>query len=86
MTKTFKKNKDGKIEFTEANLKKLLDEVYNSGYYDGKSCQMIWNSPYHYEPTYYYGTSITSTGSDVTWSTTNTSNNATATLVTSNTK
>lgn len=50
MTRTFTKNKKGLIEFTETELKKLLDEVYNSGYYAGKGSSVIWTSPYY---TYY---------------------------------
>lgn len=32
----FSKNKNNKIEFTETELKQLLDEVYNDGYSDGQ--------------------------------------------------
>ena len=36
--KCFTKNSVGKIEFTEDQLKELLDDVYQDGYNDG-SCQ-----------------------------------------------
>lgn len=36
ITKTFYKNKDGKIEFTESALKKLLDEIYKEGFHEGE--------------------------------------------------
>lgn len=46
MTKRFEKNKNGKVEFTETELKALLDEVYNHGYNDGKyNSGVVWNSP-----------------------------------------
>ena len=38
ITKTFYKNKDGKIEFTESALKELLDEIYKEGFREGKRC------------------------------------------------
>lgn len=56
ITKTFIKNKDGKIEFTERELKKLLDEVYENGYQEGKGKSTFvyttpnwwtWNKPYY---------------------------------------
>lgn len=43
ITKTFTKNKDGKIEFTEQELKNLLDEIYKEG---RKENNFIWHSPY----------------------------------------
>ena len=45
MVKVFTKNKQGKIEFTESELKKLLDEVYQDGYQDGKGQHVYWYSP-----------------------------------------
>ena len=36
-TKFFTKNNKGKVEFTEKELKKLLDEIYNEGYFDGRA-------------------------------------------------
>ena len=50
MTKRFEKNENGKVEFTETELKVLLDEVYNHGYNDGKyNSGVVWNSPYKYD-------------------------------------
>lgn len=57
MIRTFTKNKDGKIEFTERELKKLLDEVYENGYQEGKNKSTFvyttpnwwtWNNPNYY--------------------------------------
>lgn len=50
MTKRFEKNKDGKVEFTETELKALLDEVYNEGYNNGRySSGVVWNPPCRYD-------------------------------------
>lgn len=43
MTKTFKKNKDGKIEFTVDELKELLDEAYWEGYHNNDT--WVYNTP-----------------------------------------
>lgn len=46
MTKHFEKNKNGKIEFTEKELKNLLDEIYLQGMADGKqNGGYWWSSP-----------------------------------------
>ena len=46
-TKFFILNKDNKIEFTEKELKDLLDEIYNDGYWDGKKqYTYVYNTPY----------------------------------------
>lgn len=50
MVKVFALNGNGKIEMTEAELKKLLDDAYWDGYRDGGkgytwSCSPTW-SPY----------------------------------------
>ena len=45
-TKVFSKNKENKIEFTETQLKKLLDEIYNEGYEDGKKNNYYYTTPY----------------------------------------
>lgn len=42
--KVFTKNKDGKIEFAEDELKKLLDEVYWEGYNDHPHT-WTWQTP-----------------------------------------
>ena len=44
--KVFTKNQNGKIEFTEDELRKLLDEIYNEGYWDGKGNSYIYTTPY----------------------------------------
>lgn len=44
--KVFTKNQNGKIEFTEDELRKLLDEIYNEGYWDGKGNNYIYTTPY----------------------------------------
>lgn len=44
MTKTFKINKNGKIEFTKKELEKLLDEIWRDGYNSNNT--YTWSSPY----------------------------------------
>ena len=44
--KVFQPNHNGKIEFTRAELEKLLNEVYTDGYNEGKSSHWTWTSPY----------------------------------------
>lgn len=48
--KVFEPNRYGKIEFTRAELEKLLNEVYTDGYkegeYDARSHSWTWTSPY----------------------------------------
>ncbi len=44
-TKVFTVNKNNKIEFTEEELQKLLDEVYYDGYEDGNRLRMITWEP-----------------------------------------
>lgn len=39
----FIKDKEGKIVFTEKELRKLLDEVYNEGKKDGTWKPYVWN-------------------------------------------
>lgn len=82
-TKIFTKNKNGKIEFTENELKKLLDEIYNEGYYDGKSRSYIYTTPYTSQPWWQYSTWCTADSTTAkgitTNSTTATTNGATAT-------
>ena len=47
MVKVFETNNNGKIEFTRAELEKLLNEIYNNGYNEGKiSNTWTWTSPY----------------------------------------
>lgn len=44
MTKTFKANKNGKIEFTKKELEALLDEVWKDGYKANNI--YTWSSPF----------------------------------------
>ena len=53
MFKTFKVNKNGKIEFTKDELYKLLNEVWNDGKENGT---WTWMSP---APHYWTSSSIT---------------------------
>lgn len=51
--KVFQPNSYGKIEFTRAELEKLLNEVYDGGFRDGEAAQRekstwAWTSPYVY--------------------------------------
>ncbi len=57
-TKVFTKNKQGKIEFTERELKNLLDEIYDEGYNDG-SKKYYYTTPYHYNWPTWYSTTTT---------------------------
>lgn len=52
--KVFTKNQNGKIEFTEDELRKLLDEIYNEGYWDGKGNNFFYTTPYTHTYTYPY--------------------------------
>lgn len=56
MVKVFDFNKNKKIEFTKEELEKLLNEVYNAGYIEGKSYHWTWTSPTVY-PSWYCTTS-----------------------------
>lgn len=58
MIKVFTVNKNGKIELTEKELKKLLDEVYWEGYRDNNKT-WTYTSPLTYP--YYTYTTATST-------------------------
>ena len=54
--KVFQPNSYGKIEFTRAELEKLLNEVYDGGFRDGEIAQRektawTWTSPYRYSDT-----------------------------------
>ena len=48
--KVFQTNNQGKVEFTRAELEKLLNEVYTEGYKDGevsgRSQNWTWTAPY----------------------------------------
>ena len=59
--KVFEVEKNGKISFTKNELEKLLNEVYDSGYEDGKrsSNYWTWTSPYKWEAPYYTTTTAT---------------------------
>ena len=51
--KVFQPNSHGKIEFTRAELERLLNEVYDGGFRDGEAAQRekstwTWTSPYRY--------------------------------------
>lgn len=58
--KVFQPNHHGKIEFTRAELEKLLNEVYSDGYREGesdaRSRTWTWRSPLNLTGTPYYGT------------------------------
>lgn len=59
-TKIFTLNENNKIEFTENELKSLLDEIYNDGYNDGNR-KYYYTTPYRY-PYYYTWCSSSTTG------------------------
>lgn len=60
--KVFTKNQKGKIEFTEDELRKLLDEIYNEGYWDGKGNNYFYTTPSY---TYTYPYTVTATATSV---------------------
>lgn len=54
--KVFQPNHNGKIEFTRAELERLLNEIYNDGYREGEAAgqkhSWTWTSPYITNHTY----------------------------------
>lgn len=66
--KVFYPNSKGEIVFTKDELEKLLDEVYDAGYQDGRSRYWTWTSPSITTPYYYTtcsnGTITTSASTD----------------------
>lgn len=71
MTKTFKTNKNGKIEFTRKELEKLLDEVWRDGYNSNNT--YTWSSPWWSSPITwtYLGDNTTATSTITNASSTN---------------
>ena len=64
--KVFQSNHDGKIEFTRAELEKLLNEVYTDGYNEGKSSHWTWTSPYlNNTPRYNDSATITTSNAEI---------------------
>ena len=81
ISKTFIKNEKGKIEFTERELKELLDEVYQNGYQEGKGTPVfIYTSPspWKLNQPYYTYTTTTATTANI-GNTTSTSDHITIT-------
>lgn len=65
LIKVFTKNISGKIELTEEELRKILDEAYWEGYNSRRLSDTItWTSPNWWEQQPYY--TITTTSSNVT--------------------
>lgn len=82
--KVFKFDKNGKVSFTQAELEKLLNEVYRGGYNDGKysNYYWTWTSPYYTwsnSNVTLTGTDSTSTNPNITWTTTTNSTDNTVT-------
>ena len=85
ISKTFIKNENGKIEFTERELKALLDEVYTNGYQEGKGKStytytspfwLDWNKPiYTYTTPITGGVSYTTTSASTTTASSTTNSN-----------
>ena len=69
--KVFQPNSHGKIEFTRAELERLLNEVYSDGYREGesdaRSRTWTWTSPYLTNTPYYntVSTCNTDTGKSI---------------------
>lgn len=82
--KVFKFDKNGKINFTQAELEKLLNEVYTGGYDDGKRANnyWTWTSPYWTwsNSNDYINTTTSNPTPKITW----TANSDTVTMDTSN--
>lgn len=68
--KVFTLNDNGKIEFTENELKELLDEIYNTGYYEATHKGYIYYTPWKYPQYPYYTTTATSSGINISSSST----------------
>ena len=82
-TKVFTKNKNGKIEFTEKELKALLDEIYDDGYADG-SKKYYYTTPYYYHTPYWYTTTpLSNMPSSVSYTTTASSDGDSGVTITS---
>lgn len=83
-TKVFTKNKNGKIEFTEKELKALLDEIYDDGYADG-SKKYYYTTPYYYHTPYWYTTTtpLSNAPSSVSYTTTASSGGDSGVTITS---
>lgn len=78
--KIFYPNRDGMICLTKQELEKLLDEVYNEGYHDGRQTPSItWTTPYYNNitTTPYLTTSGTTTGNQYTITATNVNDSCT---------
>ena len=84
--KVFKFDKNGKVSFTQAELEKLLNEVYRGGYDDGKRANnyWTWTSPYWTSTTYNNTCNLKSTNTitstsnpNITWTTSTSGDNCT---------
>lgn len=81
ITKTFVKNINGKIEFTERELSEILDEIYRDGYKAGKGQEIFtYTTPYWWninKPTWTYTTTpaIVKNHDNITTCNTNTNTN-----------
>lgn len=62
--KVFYPNSKGQIVFTKEELEKLLDEVYEAGYADGRKQSWTWTSPSY--PWYYTTNTTTGTPLNIT--------------------
>lgn len=60
LIKIFTKNINGKIELTEEELRRILDEAYWEGYNNKQSNTITWASPNWWEQQPYYTTTTTS--------------------------
>ena len=61
MTKSFKLNKNNKIELTKEQLKSLLDDAYWEGYRSGSGTTWTYTTP-NWTPYYYTTTTSATTG------------------------
>jgi hypothetical protein len=58
--KVFQPNSHGKIEFTRAELEKLLNEIYDGGFRDGAAAQRE-KSNWTWTPSYVYNSDLNTT-------------------------
>ena len=88
--KVFKFDKNGRVSFTQAELEKLLNEIYTGGYNDGRNSReyWTWTSPYYTWTHNWTETTSTPTWTvstatpTITWTSTNTKNGTEATMST----
>ena len=84
--KVFKFDKNGRVSFTQAELEKLLNEIYTGGYNDGRNSReyWTWTSPYYTwtNTTRRTDWTVSTATPNIVWTSTNTKNGTEATMST----